>query len=108
MPITPPAPDAAPAGMRIVEMPATAAADFEIGDYVHADLAPYVVAGFRPSPPHIVVIVGALASGTTMTVRLPATSKHKISRAERATPAPRQLRRRHLTLVVSPAGEVTR
>lgn len=82
---------------RIVDLPGTPAEDLRIGDYVHDELTPFVVAGFRTSPPHVVAIVARLASGTDITVRYLATHKVDASRMVSASTPP-VIRRRHLTL----------
>lgn len=90
-------------GARIADIPDATADDLQIGDYVHDDLAPFVVAGFRPGPAHIVVIVARLASGTDMTVRYPINRPLAVSRLVRTVATGRPARR-HLTLVPPPAG----
>lgn len=84
-----------------------AAAELKIGDFVHDDFVPFTVVGFRSAPAHVVAIVGRHASGTDMTVRYLSGRRLDVSRMVPTSTAP-AVRRRHLTLITSPAGEVTR
>lgn len=88
-----------------------AAAELKIGDFVHDDFVPFTVVGFRSAPAHVVAIVGRHASGTDMTVRYLSGRRLDVSRmvaTSTTTSTAPAVRRRHLTLITSPAGEVTR
>lgn len=76
------------------------AAALRLGDYVHDPLVPIVITDVDTSREHVVVVVGALASGTAMTVRYPAGRELDVTRLVPTTPAP-LMRRRHLSLVHS-------
>lgn len=84
---------------RIVRIPDLDAGDLMVGDFVHDDLVPFVVARFEAAPDHVVAVVGKLASNTDMSVRYLATTKLDVSRLVRTTPPPAPtIRRRHLSL----------
>lgn len=74
------------------------AAELEVGDFVHDELVPFVVAGFKPSAAHVVAVVGRLNSGTDMGVRYLSTHPLDVSRVVPLSPPAPVLRRRHLSL----------
>lgn len=83
-----------------------AAAQLEIGDFVHDDLVPFVVARFEPAAEGVVAVVGRIASNTEMRVRYGASHTLDVSRFVTVPPPPPAsvIRRRHLTLCPPVAG----
>lgn len=76
-----------------------AAGELQLGDFVDDPLTAFVVNRFGPSPDHVVVVIGRLASGTNMTIRYLATTMLDVSRVVwLSPPAAAFARRRHLSI----------